>query len=129
MALFYCTFVALKARNLLTVQIHPDEFQLRREKRLFQAYVSMPTPVPVCIWLWVTKRTNPTAKSSTTASNTHSSSTKTCNHGAYGCTLRCGKASSDSVPSGPPSVNAPLARWLRLGGILRPSPTGTNGIN
>lgn len=42
MALFCCTFVALKARNLLTVQIHPNEFQLRREKRLFQAYVTMP---------------------------------------------------------------------------------------
>jgi hypothetical protein len=51
MALFYCTFVALKARNLLTVQIHPDEFQLRREKRLFQAYVAMPTSAPMCIRL------------------------------------------------------------------------------
>jgi hypothetical protein len=39
MVLFYCTFVALKARNLLTVQVHPNEFKLRREKRLFQAYV------------------------------------------------------------------------------------------
>ncbi|KAH6636758.1 hypothetical protein F5144DRAFT_193253 [Chaetomium tenue] len=39
MILFYCTFVALKARNLLTVQIHPNEFQLRREKRLFQAQI------------------------------------------------------------------------------------------
>jgi hypothetical protein len=39
MALFCCTFVALKARNLLTVQIHPNEFQLRREKRLFQAQI------------------------------------------------------------------------------------------
>ncbi|KAK4245621.1 hypothetical protein C7999DRAFT_42840 [Corynascus novoguineensis] len=39
MVLFYCTFVALKARNLLTVQIHPNEFQLRREKRLFQAQI------------------------------------------------------------------------------------------
>jgi hypothetical protein len=39
MVLFYCTFVALKARNLSTVQIRPDEFQLSREKRLFQAYV------------------------------------------------------------------------------------------
>ena len=37
MVLFYCTFVALKARNRLTVQIHPSEFQLQREKRLFQA--------------------------------------------------------------------------------------------
>ncbi|KAL2157408.1 hypothetical protein VTH06DRAFT_6100 [Thermothelomyces fergusii] len=39
MVLFYCTFVALKARSLLTVQIHPNEFQLRREKRLFQAQI------------------------------------------------------------------------------------------
>ncbi|KAL2269899.1 hypothetical protein VTJ83DRAFT_2083 [Remersonia thermophila] len=39
MVLFYCTFVALKARNLLTLQVHPHEFQLRREKRLFQAQI------------------------------------------------------------------------------------------
>ncbi|KAK3956351.1 hypothetical protein QBC32DRAFT_330990 [Pseudoneurospora amorphoporcata] len=39
MVLFYCTFVALKARNRLTVQIHPTEFQLQREKRLFQAQI------------------------------------------------------------------------------------------
>ncbi|KAK4155354.1 hypothetical protein C8A00DRAFT_13575 [Chaetomidium leptoderma] len=39
MVLFYCTFLALKARNLLTVQIHPNEFMLCREKRLFQAQI------------------------------------------------------------------------------------------
>ncbi|SPQ18953.1 ac2ded5a-847b-42b1-9134-2f1cee772df4 [Thermothielavioides terrestris] len=39
MVLFYCTFVALKARNLLTVQVHPSEFSLHREKRLFQAQI------------------------------------------------------------------------------------------
>ncbi|KAL2128184.1 hypothetical protein VTI74DRAFT_9546 [Chaetomium olivicolor] len=39
MVLFYCTFLALKARNLLTVQIHPNEFHLRRERRLFQAQI------------------------------------------------------------------------------------------
>ncbi|GAB1311187.1 DH domain-containing protein [Madurella fahalii] len=39
MVLFYCTFVALKARNMLTVQIHPNEFRLQREKRLFQAQI------------------------------------------------------------------------------------------
>ncbi|KAL2020157.1 hypothetical protein VTK56DRAFT_8681 [Thermocarpiscus australiensis] len=39
MVLFYCTFVALKARNMLTIQIHPNEFRLRREKRLFQAQI------------------------------------------------------------------------------------------
>lgn len=39
MVLFYCTFVALKARNMLTVQIHPNEFKLQREKRLFQAQI------------------------------------------------------------------------------------------
>lgn len=54
MALFYCTFVALKARNLLTVQIRPDEFHLRREKRLFQAYVAIPRP-PICVkYSWAT---------------------------------------------------------------------------
>jgi len=42
MVLFYCTFVALKARNMLTVQIHPNEFKLQREKRLFQAFVPSP---------------------------------------------------------------------------------------
>ncbi|KAK4165850.1 hypothetical protein QBC43DRAFT_207813 [Cladorrhinum sp. PSN259] len=39
MVLFYCTFVALKARNMLTVQIHPNEYRLQREKRLFQAQI------------------------------------------------------------------------------------------
>ncbi|KAJ9138539.1 hypothetical protein NKR19_g7821 [Coniochaeta hoffmannii] len=39
MVLFYCTFVALKARNTLTVQMHPDEYKLAREKRLFQAQI------------------------------------------------------------------------------------------
>ncbi|KAK1828195.1 hypothetical protein QBC39DRAFT_393293 [Podospora conica] len=39
MVLFYCTFVALKARNMLTIQIHPNEYKLQREKRLFQAQI------------------------------------------------------------------------------------------
>ncbi|KAK0628124.1 hypothetical protein B0T17DRAFT_486231 [Bombardia bombarda] len=39
LVLFYCTFVALKARNTLTVQVHPAEFKLQREKRLFQAQI------------------------------------------------------------------------------------------
>ncbi|KAK3695214.1 hypothetical protein B0T22DRAFT_508272 [Podospora appendiculata] len=39
MVLFYCSFVALKARNTLTVQVHPLEFKLQREKRLFQAQI------------------------------------------------------------------------------------------
>lgn len=39
MVLFYCTFLALKARNTLTVQIHPEEYKLAREKRLFQAQI------------------------------------------------------------------------------------------
>jgi hypothetical protein len=52
MVLFYCTFVALKARNLLTVQVHPNEFKLRREKRLFQAYVYSPAQgVELCTCL------------------------------------------------------------------------------
>lgn len=39
MVLFNCSFVALKARNTLTVQIHPDEYKLSKEKRLFQAQI------------------------------------------------------------------------------------------
>ncbi|KAK0754059.1 hypothetical protein B0T18DRAFT_28159 [Schizothecium vesticola] len=39
MVLFYCTFVALKARNMLTIQIHPNEYKLQREKRHFQAQI------------------------------------------------------------------------------------------
>jgi hypothetical protein len=41
MVLFYCTFIALKARNTFTLKIAPEEFKLRGEKRLFQAYVSL----------------------------------------------------------------------------------------
>ena len=47
MVLFYCTFVALKARNTLTVQVHPGEYKLQREKRLFQAYVC------IYIYTWI----------------------------------------------------------------------------
>ncbi|KAH8889487.1 hypothetical protein GQ53DRAFT_216495 [Thozetella sp. PMI_491] len=39
MVLFYCTFVSLKARNTLTVQVSPEEYKLSREKRLFQAQI------------------------------------------------------------------------------------------
>lgn len=39
MVLFYCTFVSLKARNTLTVQVSPEEYKLGREKRLFQAQI------------------------------------------------------------------------------------------
>ncbi|KAI1503751.1 hypothetical protein F5X99DRAFT_89089 [Biscogniauxia marginata] len=39
MVLFYCTFLGLKARSLRTLQMHPDEYTLRKEKRLFQAQV------------------------------------------------------------------------------------------
>jgi hypothetical protein len=39
LVLFYCTFLALKARATLTVQISPSEYKLARERRLFQAYV------------------------------------------------------------------------------------------
>jgi hypothetical protein len=44
MVLFYCTFVALKARDRLTVDMHPEEHKLSREKRLFQAYVLSSPP-------------------------------------------------------------------------------------
>lgn len=33
------TFLALKARNDLTVGMGPNEYSLRGEKKLFQAYV------------------------------------------------------------------------------------------
>lgn len=39
MALFHCTFLSLKARNNRTVQLSPDEYNLRSERKLFQAYV------------------------------------------------------------------------------------------
>lgn len=37
LVLFYCTFMALKARNEYTVQINPPEYRLSGETRLFQA--------------------------------------------------------------------------------------------
>jgi hypothetical protein len=39
MVLLYCTFVSLKARNPLTLQIKPEEYKLHKEKRLFQALI------------------------------------------------------------------------------------------
>jgi hypothetical protein len=39
MVLFHCVFLALKARNTLTVSIHPSEYVLSRERRLFQALI------------------------------------------------------------------------------------------
>jgi hypothetical protein len=39
MVLFYCTFVCLKARSMKTIQVNPNEFVLRKEKRLFQAQI------------------------------------------------------------------------------------------
>jgi hypothetical protein len=38
LVLFYYTFVSLKARSLLLVDIHPREFILRKETKHFQAY-------------------------------------------------------------------------------------------
>lgn len=35
--LFYCAFIAFKARHPLTVGIDPMEFKLKGEDRLFQA--------------------------------------------------------------------------------------------
>lgn len=40
LVLFHCTFIALKARNNLTVNMDPREYKFPNEKRLFQAYVS-----------------------------------------------------------------------------------------
>ncbi|KAH9886851.1 hypothetical protein F4778DRAFT_786568 [Xylariomycetidae sp. FL2044] len=39
MVLFYCTFVALKVRSPHTLNVHPGEFELRREEQLFQAHI------------------------------------------------------------------------------------------
>lgn len=39
MVLFYCVFLVLKARNILTVSLHPEEYLLSRERRLFQAQI------------------------------------------------------------------------------------------
>lgn len=39
MALFHCTFLALKARNDRTLRLGPEEHNLRSERKLFQAYV------------------------------------------------------------------------------------------
>jgi hypothetical protein len=95
MVLFYCTFVALKARNLLTVQVHPSEFHLRREKRLFQAYViylvmafDMLRSTGVHeIWLTLCRL----VKSSMTVTGTHSLFTRTYRHGDCGYMLQCGR--------------------------------------
>lgn len=50
MVLFYCTFGSLKCFNLKTLQVNVDEYQVHGERRLFQAYVSLPTmnPYPDC---------------------------------------------------------------------------------
>lgn len=37
MVLFYCSFAALKAQNTLTLEVEPDEYILKSERRLFQA--------------------------------------------------------------------------------------------
>lgn len=39
LVLFHCTFIALKARNSLTVSMDPREYKFPNEKRLFQACV------------------------------------------------------------------------------------------
>ncbi len=115
MVLFYCTFVALKARSLSTIQIRPDEFQLHREKRLFQAYVRIPSPCEPD--LDGANGRNRPAKSLTTGSDTRSSSTRTYKPGACDCTPQCGKASSGSVLFGRPSVSRHPLPW-------RPAPCG-----
>ncbi|KAL7627895.1 hypothetical protein AAE478_002090 [Parahypoxylon ruwenzoriense] len=40
MVLFYCTFLCLRVRSQLTLNVRSTEFQLRKERRLFQARVS-----------------------------------------------------------------------------------------
>jgi hypothetical protein len=39
MVLFHATFVALKARCPLTVNINPDDYKLSGEERLFQGWL------------------------------------------------------------------------------------------
>lgn len=39
LVLFHCTFIALKARNNLTVNMDPQEYKFPNEKRLFQAQI------------------------------------------------------------------------------------------
>ncbi|EEY20063.1 conserved hypothetical protein [Verticillium alfalfae VaMs.102] len=39
MILFHCTFMSLKSRNALTIQISPKEYKLSSERRLFQAQI------------------------------------------------------------------------------------------
>ncbi|KAI2463282.1 hypothetical protein F4781DRAFT_132335 [Annulohypoxylon bovei var. microspora] len=39
MVLFYCTFLCLRVRSQLTFKVNPNEFHLRKEKRLFQAQI------------------------------------------------------------------------------------------
>lgn len=39
MVLFFCTFVSLKARNKMTLQISPDEYKLHGEKLMFAAQI------------------------------------------------------------------------------------------
>ncbi|KAI1100719.1 hypothetical protein F4804DRAFT_36325 [Jackrogersella minutella] len=39
MVLFYCTFLCLRVRSRLTLNVSPSEFHLKKEKRLFQAQI------------------------------------------------------------------------------------------
>ncbi|KAK9416924.1 hypothetical protein SUNI508_09396 [Seiridium unicorne] len=40
MVLFYCTFVCLKTRSIRLVDVHPMEYLLRKEEKLFQASIN-----------------------------------------------------------------------------------------
>ena len=50
MILFHCTFASLKAQNSETLEVETGEYQLRNERRLFQAYVAH-LPCSVTQWL------------------------------------------------------------------------------
>ncbi|KAI1417075.1 hypothetical protein F5Y13DRAFT_103982 [Hypoxylon sp. FL1857] len=39
MVLFYCTFLVLRVRSQLTLNVNPNEYHLRKERRLFQAQI------------------------------------------------------------------------------------------
>jgi hypothetical protein len=43
----YCTFLALKAHNDLTVEMGPGEYTPAQERKLFQAYVPSHSLCPV----------------------------------------------------------------------------------
>lgn len=94
LVLLYCSFLSLKARNALTLQIAPEEYMLRSEHKLFQAYVRN----QAC--KLVARANGAVAASSTTVISTLSSCLKTAQPTVSDSTLPFGTASFGSVPYG-----------------------------